>query len=298
MKSIFEHFNSLKSQDWDYYGENNKNKLLESYSIKSKHIEFIKNYLKAGEKQDIFLYFDNFDIETFDRAIHTNGVFFLGCLFYKELNLKDNIQFKRSDEHDSFMFVWFLAALIHDVGYEVEKNFDEYKIKYTEYITSIKVENNLLDFTNDREKRDAYCSFDNEIKKLIDYIPNYYTEAYNGERSSNNKTKIEHGIYAGLKLYDGLVKNRINNKSLNLYSEKELEKFYAIASFSISIHNMRRDDIDNLDPDYKISLENEPFLFLFALADTIEPTKTYEAYYSKYVLENIKIQFKRSDKQG
>lgn len=97
------------------------------------------------------------------------------------------------------------------------------------------------------------------------------------------------------------MKNRIeresqkNNGSNGLFWGKELDKFYAIASFSIATHNMRREGIDKDIEKLKFSINKEPFLFLFGLIDTLEPTKTFLNCDPQYVLENIYITFDENE---
>jgi len=288
-----------KSLIWDYYDREDTIgcTLLDNWSCQVKHIEFIEEYLKIGGKEGVLSNFD-FALKDFNRAIHTNTVFFLGCLFYKKLKLKNKIHFYRKNKYDEFYFIWFLTSLVHDFGYKVEENKNKFP-KITEDIKTISVKNNLLDYEKTTEKHlsQAYNSFKEPTKKIIDYIKTYHEEALQGKRSSKNCKKIDHGIYAGLKLYDALVKNREKRKENekvendSLYWGKELEKFYAIASFSIATHNMRREGIDEDIEKLKFSINKEPFLFLFGLIDTLEPTKTFLNCDPKYVLENICITF-------
>jgi hypothetical protein len=159
--------------------------------------------------------------------------------------------------------------------------------------------NNVEESESRNYLKEAYDEYEESTKKIIDYIPNYFKEAFKGTRSSSGKSKIEHGIYSGLILYDALVKNRLEKKDnqLNnqgLYWKDDLDKFYGIASFAIAIHNMRRKGIVEDSSNLKFSNQNEPYLFLFALADTIEPTKIFECDDVVYIFKNIIIDIKEN----
>lgn len=297
MESILKNLESLNNEDWDYYKKEEHTKInIEDLSCQKNHIEFIKNYLTVSDKIGILDNF-NFAIDNFERAIHTNSVFFLGCLLYKKLKLKNKIKFYRSDQKDEFSFIWFLTSLVHDFGYEVEKDKDKYP-DITNKINSIEITHNLFDYnsTSNKYLKLAYDRYKTNTKTLLDNISVYYTKRFNGR--NGNKGKIDHGIYSGLKLFDSLVKNRSeredqkNNETKKLYWGKELEEFYAIASFSIAMHNIRRDELIEKHKELKFSIDKEPFIFLFGLADTIEPTKTFDCCNTKYVVENILIDFK------
>lgn len=299
MQSIMQELNELK--EWDYYKRKEEDKLsgILDWNNTEQHREFIENFLKISGKMSVLNHFD-FALESFERAIHTNSVFFLGCLFYNKLNLKDKISFIRKDgREDEFHFIWFLTSLVHDFGYFVENN-KEKPTEVTRDIQTIKRNIDLLAYKNDTSYlQEAYQQFSNEAKIIIDNIPRYHKKAFCGLASScRGKSKIDHGIFAGIKLYDALVKNRAERKNQEqnendgLYWEEDLNKFYAIASFSIAIHNIRRGLIkDERVVDLRFSIDSEPFLVLFALADTIEPTKTFDCVEADYVLKNLLIGF-------
>jgi hypothetical protein len=309
MKSLFEEIVNLTN--WNYYNSNSNGDIRE-WNSNSEHIEFIKKFLDVSGKESIKDSFFTDELErvgisldNFGRAIHTNSVFFIGCLLYEKLLLKERIKFIREDgEKDEFHFIWFLTSLVHDFGYFAEK--DKSKFPYiTEDVLSLNLKHDLLKYRNEWNSsnrnylKEAYDEYSEPTKVIIDYIPDYFKEAFNGERSSGDKSKIEHGIYSGLVLYDGLVKNRLERRdnssnSLGLYWKDDLDKFYAKASFSIAIHNMRRDGIVKDPGRLKFSLKDEPYLFLFGLADTIEPTKMYNCYNIEYILKNILFDIKEN----
>jgi len=285
MKSFLKEITSL--EEWDYYKRTDEFKLkqIENWCCQHEHKDFIKNYLKLSGKIKIIKFF-KIEFEQFTRAIHTNGVFFLGSLFYEKLDFKNKINFTR-DGRDEFYFMWFLSSLVHDFRHDMEKRQNEDK-KLTNdidsFITEFDVENNLL--------KKPINNYSKNMKELIAFIPEYYERRIDGKEGRSNESRIDHGITSGLILYDSLVKNRkekqeehgdIDTKH-NLYWGDELDKFYAIAAHSIAVHNMRKEDL-------KFSITEEPFLFLFMLADTIEPSKYFKCANPKEVLEDIAIEF-------
>ncbi len=306
MNTLHEEIKNLNQ--WDYYDRNSSSDIRD-WNNDSEHKDFIKEFLDSGGKQSIIDSFFNEDLQragvsldNFERATHTNSVFFIGCLLYEKLGLNEKIEFIREDgKGDEFHFIWFLTSLVHDFGYFAEN--DKSKFPHiTENVSSLNLTHDLLKYRNESEDdssdylKKAYDKYQESTKKIIDYIPKYFKEAFQGKKSSNGKFKIEHGIYSGLVLYDALVKNRLEKKDnqLNnqgLYWKDDLDKFYGIASFAIAIHNMRRTGIVEDSSNLKFSIQNEPYLFLFALADTIEPTKIFECVDVdvEYILENILI---------
>lgn len=291
MSSIFEEINDLANEEWDYYKITSEypNRKINNWNVKENHKTFIEDFLKLSGKMDINVSFDNI-LKDFERSIHTNSVFFLGSLLYKKLDFKNKIKFTR-DGRDEFHFIWFLTSLVHDFGYKIEKNKKDYK-EITEDIESFKKHFFIkIDLT-----KQSVSNYSKNMKKLIADIPDYYKKRYNGIRNDGSLTegKIDHGIASGLILYNSLVKNRKkmkkqygeNDKKYNLYWGDELDKFYKDSAYSIAVHNIRRENND-----LQFSIEEDGFLFLFWLADTIEPTKNFDCCNPQYVLENILIEF-------
>lgn len=315
MKNLFEYFEMLEPQAWDYYATRDKQNTQESLSQKfnwnnvEDHSEFIKEYLKIAGKQEVIQKFKIKNIPfNFERYAHTNSVFFLGCVLYKALNLKEKIEFYREDGHDEFFFIWFLSSLVHDFGYQIENcsiKTNDLSKKVTNDIESFKsffgIENDLLS---------AQYSLEPNTKILLDNVPAYFEARKNGKISRDKSKKIDHGIAAGLLLFDSLVKNRVEREKKKvhdgLYWGKELEIFYAIASSSIATHNMRRGTSEaglrdlNINGDNghvtKLSIDRDPFAFLFALSDTLEPLKIYDSCFNnKTILESICISIEENE---
>lgn len=325
MKSIYAHIQDLKPKEWDYYITRNvqteQNSLLtiDDWNNKKEHESFIEEYLRVSGKLEIINNFENpkISLNNFQRAAHTNSVFFLGCIFYKKFNFP--INFKREDGHDEFYFIWFLTSLVHDFGYQIE-NCSSIKTDLSQEIT-----NNISSFKsfyNIDSKKDLLntkYSLEPNTKILLDHVPKYFKARKNGKLGRDNSGKIDHGIAAGLLLFDSLLKNRKEREKLNSIKEKngeetdglfwgkELENFYAIASSAIATHNMRRgcektDTLNTILEEYemekliinekgnikKLSFEEDSFAFLFALADTLEPLKFYDNCFDRQdILESI-----------
>lgn len=300
MLNLFDEINGLEK--WDYYSRKDEFsiKKIDNWNFNRKHICFIEDFLKLSGKIGIINFF-KIKLDYFERGAHTNSVFFLGCLFYKKLDFKNKIKFTRNDRNDrnEFYFVWFLTSLVHDFGDDIENNKNNYKEVTNDiqsFIKEFSIKEKLLE-------QDIAHNSEN-MKKLIDYIPKYYEERFDGKKGRGTNGKIDHGIASGLLLYSGLVENRKDkeekygeiqriDENNSIYWGKDLEKFYTDASYSIAIHNIRYPENT-----LKFSIEENPFLFLFWLADTIEPIKSFESKSCKaqYILENIIIEFHNNKK--
>jgi hypothetical protein len=99
MKSLLEEIKNLKN--WDYYEREDNYEIID-WCDNSQHQDFIKCFLKIGGKELIEKYFFTpelkcvgISLDNFERATHTNSVFFIGCLLYEKLLLKDKIKFTK-----------------------------------------------------------------------------------------------------------------------------------------------------------------------------------------------------------
>lgn len=198
MKSILEEINNLK--DWDYYKrEEYKLDKIEDWNDENRHKEFIENFLKISDKALILGHL-NINLDELSRKIHTNSVFFLGCLFYEKLNIKDLLNLKRADENQQFHFIWFLSSLIHDFYNDKEKKLKEF-LGINEDLKSIDVTINLLEYS----EQNNFLLENTKTQNLFNIIPNYFKYRFNDER-------LDHGIMTGIKLFDFLEKNRKERK--------------------------------------------------------------------------------------
>jgi len=278
MKSILNHIMELSDHEYKYYTQSNASINTMNSANTNEHIQFIFDYFSDGGKYEVVDDFFNYKGDL-KRSIHTNSIFFLGCLFYKELKLSNKIDFYIR-EHEQFYFIWFLTSLAHDFAYKYEDDFDKYKHAIKKEIFELKYD--LLNTTQKCNK--PY------IEDLVQHIPEYF-----GSRLK--QCRIDHGIVAGMKLFDSLVRNRktqkekygIEDKARNLYWGDDLDPLYHCASSAVSTHNIWQNNKNkNLFP---VSLENFPLLFLLGLVDTLDPVKTFDCVDPVYVLENILIKF-------
>lgn len=273
MKSIFKHFEELK--DWDYYKRDQK-KILD-WNNNKEHHDFIDKYLDLSGKNEIKAIFKNLGIkfESFERVEHTNSVFFLGCLLYNNTILKNEINFYRPNNkvRDEFYFIWFLTSLTHDFGNQIEKNMIEKFNKLDNDIKSFK--KHIKHYTNyyDLSEEIEENLVSNNMKILLNNMSKYYKCRIDGKLGRTEKKKIDHGIASGLILFNALKNIRIK-KQKKLYQEYRMEDLI-LDNGKIS----------------KLSIKEDPFLFLFSIADTIEPIKSFDRVNNRFVLENIFVKF-------
>ncbi len=306
MHNLLERIIELKNSEWDYYSDRIHDELSTDLSNPFKdgvdrrqHFTFIETYFKIAGKGDVFEYF-SLNEDVFNRAIHTNSVFFLGCLLYKHLDLKGKMNIEQFNSGDHFFFVWFMTVLSHDLAYDYEMN----SCKYTKDINYGDIDG-LKRMLNIEDKFDLLSEkkFNNTDKILVENIGNYYKYRY------TEHCKIDHGIVAGLNLFQALEKNRtvMNRKPKEErgkldWSEK-LKPLYAQASFAVSVHNIwapqtqetaeqyKEYGIENLQVVFPISFQDFPLLFLLGLVDTLDPVKVFYDTSPQCVLANISICF-------
>jgi hypothetical protein len=227
------------------------------------------------------------------RLMHIVSTFFLGIHLYKESDTIESAIDKAISnfqlEHPvPFSYIWFLICLFHDLGYQYEEDKNLY-----EYRAFCKEHGLEQDF------------------RLVAGVPEFYAgvvEPYFNYRIKKCK-KNDHGICAARVFYkelceirkyqenkqksDKIGRGQAKKGDPNLSWREELEKVYNYAAWVILAHNMwyeREDgkkaacykeygleDLRLKPGEYKISLEEHPFLFLFCLVDTIEPIKCAES---------------------
>lgn len=128
--------------------------------------------------------------------------------------------------------IWYLAALLHDIGYAIEIfNGTEKVFRFFEFSDKIK------DFVKDMGIM---------LKKLSDSLDNTF-----GYTKEDNPGK-DHGILAAEHLKE--LKNKIRD------SKEDLDK-YDFAFKAIAYHNHRK---------MNVSFKKDPFAFLLILCDTIQ----------------------------
>jgi len=296
MKSFKEHIKGLKQSDWDYYFELDHKKLNNPFTQKNFHVNFVKRYFKRSGKSKILDFINILPNRKLDynRTKHTNSIFFLGVLLYKQTNLQheyfDDIN---TAEYKRFPFLWFLSCLFHDFGFTIEK--DKKAIEgisnLNDLITLHKIDNYLLN------EEPIFMN-----KTLFGSIENYFNF-----RLKEHK-KIDHGIFAGIYFYDRLTKIRIIKSQEfddTLFWGEELNEQYAQAANAIATHNIWLAEPENIE-NYKaynldalttnfepVSFDNFPLLYILGIVDTIDPIKAFNDYKfpPDYILRNILFEF-------
>lgn len=284
-KSIFE-----RKKLWDYYDTGIDVPVLSS---STNCYNFITDYIEFSEKSNTLLskYFDSLKQDSVKRLSHIVSTFFFGLwLFHHKtdkfireriINELDGLSIFNGfdDINKQFTFVWFMAALFHDLGYPAE-----------ETKAGVKLPDNQVPFVNS-----IPCFYETVFK-------DYY----------NYRNCREHGIYAGLIFDRDICKIREYQEysCSKLNWDKKFEKLYHYVAWIIMSHNiwMKRDsDPDiliyrqkNLTPlilsseknsegmykDYKIAFKDYPLFSFFCIIDTIEPMK------STTCLSNVDIRLK------
>lgn len=219
------------------------------------------------------------------RCAHIVYTFLLGIFLYNDCEIINqavdkNVSkiLKAAGHKDDFPFLWFLICLFHDLGYSKENKQKNSRIG--------------VDWVNNQKKLAAF-----------DGVPELYSKIYRQyflyRKIEHGKT--DHGIYAGLKMYEDLRKiqkeQKKNHQDEDVWRD-ELVPLYNFASWVVLAHNMyftkdtqletcalyKKYSLDDLILDteggsiknYPIKLSEYPVLFLFCLVDLIEPMKRIE----------------------
>ncbi|KGO93685.1 hypothetical protein [Flavobacterium subsaxonicum] len=301
MKTLLDAYRNLDNSVWDYYDAFRQPGGLNgpfAADINSAytHQDFIKRYYRLSGKDEVLQQFGPGMLYD-ERAFHTNSVFFFGILIRENTILKTHLLNARRSKlnYPLFPLLWFLAVLFHDFAMEIEDNPQNHPMldDLNGLLAHYNIEHSILDVAPDGAD-----------EKLHGLISLYF-------RYRSNNGKIDHGILAGIYLYDRLVKiRREKSKKQNepLGWHHSLEKKYAQAAAAIACHNMWTLPSDHEDviaytesglqylvqPGFReISLNNFPLLFLFGIVDSIDPVKLYmrDGYSVSEILSNINISF-------
>lgn len=306
MESLLETYREIfkDKKRWKYYYRFKVN----GFPLKNEESawQFIYNYYKAGEKGRVFESLVQYDKL---RSLHSVSVFFLGILL-NELVLEKN--YKENHLKPSFRYFWFLTSLYHDYAHFLED--DEKFIKNNNIEQLADLQRYLdIDSANDLFDNGFNCRFSKE--EILTYFKYKLTE----------RGEVDHGIIGGMLIYDRLIKNfeinyqekktidpnvnreRFKHKNLD-WSECQFKNFKRIAS-DIIAHNIwfctKDDCIDNYKnkyPELKDLVinksevidkghkwQNNQFLFLLILTDTIEPLKFFKETSPERVMKGISI---------
>lgn len=297
MESIFEKFKNMHSDDWDYYIDRILENPFNHRDLKDYKGFILKYYFNSG-KMEIIEEFNTYAEFKNDRAIHTVSIFFLGILIRKSTKLNSLIFEDKNNirGNPTFQFVWFLSILFHDFAESIEK-----EIKYGDLDDLFKKYN--IDY-----RLTDYIEVGHIDKTLFQLIRRYFYYRRYSMKS------IDHGILAGIYMYDRLIKIRRqkesegkaeNDNGLNWH--ESLESLYATAAGAIACHNMwttKKHSEEHSDyikfeldalvrPTFKkIKCGDNPLLFLFGLVDTIDPIKYFmrKGFDSENILNKLDIE--------
>jgi len=294
VSSLYKLISELQEDKWNYYAEASDNVAIPlPFATENTSVNFIKQYFKKGGKEEAV---KDFNIESFlmPRADHTVSIFFLGVLLYDKTVLKHEIKFsqKVSELYEFFQFIWFVTCLSHDAAFYLEHDKDLYKkcVDLNALKKHLKIEYDL-----------TACN----INDVPEYMFRLCGPYFSFRHKHRKFTATDHGIYAGILLYDRLVKNRIIKKAESNKQylwEEYLDAEYAYAAATVAVHNIwfpaekdfqlyEKYDLHDLIGKQPIKLKESPLLFLLGLVDTIDPVKAYACVAPTFVLENVYLEF-------
>lgn len=205
------------------------------------------------EKSNVFN-----SVEGGDISVDSASLFVCGIIF-REIFCPD-IAFQCENEEYSLEEVWYMLCLHHEkrmgqyciweaIDREIERN---RKNKRIVFVPMRSYMGNGVRFTN------GACVKECMVLKteIEDY--HYFRNA------CCRKKDMDHGISGGLLLYENLIrrhvtqKGEMNCRALNLYS---------YVANTMIVHNM----YGKYGTQKQVTLEKDPMLFLFLMAETIEP---------------------------
>jgi len=276
--------------------------------------DFINTYYKYGQKESIKSSMDN-------KNLHTASLYFIGCLLQDLLNihLKKIKDYYYKKEDNYFTFLWFLITLYHDMLSMEEKISKPIFVIPKNQQTSKRAEclfNKIIKY----KKLDV--NYVNEFLSFLNKKPKIFKNLYSVKLIKlyllyryEQMNSLDHGILAGLVLYDKLRKNydskkiysRVFNKNTvyenftyndRIFSRKDFS-LYAEAAKEIVYHNIFKPkdieslklyeeyNLSDLNNNNKISVKDNPLSFLLGLIDTIEPIKNVEKSINNLQLPTI-----------
>ena len=282
MESLFELYNRIYNEPmrWNYYPTKNlfysDNKNLRF--CKHFGIKFIRDYLKAGEKDT----FPRIQRLNEIRLNHTLSSFFLGIELYQSLGLDDMFNGAHLSLPD-FRYYWFLLCLLHDIGYIKEENTSSASVNP---FTPNEITNKMTEIFR-------FHSLPASLQKEVNYSPQLLQNYYEYIICSRNH--CDHGIVGAIDFFDGILShhNKLINKygkvkgshfslnGINIDDRNVADRFGEIASL-IAIHNIwmqedkacvRAFSLDELIGKH-LKVSRDAILFwILVIVDAIEPLK-------------------------
>lgn len=306
MKTIREIYDEIFSDENNYYYPKAKIFRMKEWT-EQEALTFIKTYFEAGSKE---IFCGHNMLEKYNRAVHTVSLYALGIILYEKLGInckRNNIPGGK----DSFLYIWYMTCLYHDMGYVYEngrgKNLEGYE---------------TLDlFIEEALGKDPYLFYKRKKKNawLEDLCRNYYKYIY------ETRGHIDHGVVGGMILYHNLINNykekkqksgnnnetEFYDKTKNVLFSKKLFPYYELAATLIARHNMWYASPEKfeaykaaglealiLENDQRINFDKEKpveqLLFMLCFADTIEPLKAYNQCNPQFVLDHLKLDIAKS----
>lgn len=291
-KTLLEMYEGLINykDNWSYY-DNPPFLSCDTLFSGNASFNFIKECFSCGGKEMLFE--DKYVEKELDivkkRAPHIVSTYLLGIIIANIFNLDFCT---RDKENMNPLYVWFLSCLYHDIGYIYEDNpcCEQLRKIQTGGLAALKEICNI--------KYCIYCQ-DNEVRTYNKDEVSLYL-SYRAQCSNGRMGVIDHGIAGGMMLYDRLRKNfeqawekklkecvKITRESFcynNLHFSTAHFRYYAKAADAIISHNIWADTLkkclesngEQYESHNKIQ-ETNTIAFILALADSIEPTKKYNA---------------------
>jgi hypothetical protein len=294
MPSIHRLIDQLSEDQWNYYAlfQNHQNKRKPFVSDLTSST-FIEQYFNLGGKGEAM---GDFSLESFasPRADHTASIFFLGLLLFNGTKFNESEFYTgvTAGQYDTFQFIWFITCLAHDAAFY--KEHDQLLFNTCPTLEALK---NVLNIQYDLTKERVA----GVPKDLLDQCSAYFAFRH----SFRDFRATDHGIYAGVLMFDRLVKNRRIRAAQghnSLFWGEELEAQYAFAAATVAVHNMwlpspnahrtyRKYGLNSLINRKPITFDEAPLLYLLGLVDTIDPVKAYFCVEPKFVLKHVCLEF-------
>lgn len=288
MQSLFDLIKQIDVSLWHYYfGISPEIKVEKPFIDNSDYTGFIKNFFKKGGKYEVF---KQCKIRPKDLRFpnHICSVFFLGILLYNKTSFKQRYDLGSNDpDYKSFPFIWFLIALFHDNAYYYEDK--------TKLINISSLDDLIKEFDIDYslfERKFSQC------KPLLESRENYFLF------KKKKYQVVDHGILAGLLLFDKLVKIREEKKKIHeedRFWGAKLESQYETAANAISIHNIwlqsegtcKEFQLQHLLDFKPVKFDDFPLFYILGIVDTIEPLKAFQEsnHTDEYILKNLCFEF-------
>lgn len=291
---------------------------------------YIKDFLRQGDKlpSELTNYFDS--LITSDRSQHTFSIYFLGLYIYYKCNdfkasvdeylseINKTILAKSKIPEDrwdpaSFGYYWFLVCFFHDLALKSSQNELNYMTTYFDLDNLESIQKKIKCIITELPASDAVP------ETLMRLSTHYYEYRLNGsselidhgfmggayhfyDRKKQLKSKLSHCHNAERFSSDELIDNNTNL----IWSKYLLDYIHRDVAWIIATHNIwfKKLGIDSFD-DYPLELKelfisspiytskSHPLFFLLSLVDMMDFYKFFkdkESYTLEHILKNITIE--------